>query len=406
MSTRHFLRIPGRGDECASAKLLIDGESISVAELVGRLSGADVAIRSRAISILERIPSPSRGDIHTIANALHSLARDTSRPEAPLYESALNDFIRANASHPEALSIGAQLLRIENNRDNESHNALVLALKEALDAFPVISALSPKQEIIETRYVLLRAFEAQQLASIAMRHISAFLRDQTPTLAAERKVWASQLLPLLRSSSATGASNLELKRLATCVFTTGFTSSVTRTSPPPLVGSNHSTLRNEPVSPDITPAAAGLIQKLVADERYEFVARLMPQDFQVLRQVTGLKLETFRLLTERIRRRAASDPWARIAVLDLVRSPHEPDVTARVRTAVLGALVNDARRLGKLSTQLEKEVFAISAEIPDLPFLSPERTEVDEHVDITLANSPNAGITIAVSGARAKSAQS
>jgi hypothetical protein len=81
-------------------------------------------------------------------------------------------------------------------------------------------------------------------------------------------------------------------------------------------------------------------------------------------------------------------------------------VTARVRTAVLGALVNDARRLGKLSTQLEKEVFAISAEIPDLPFLSPERTEVDEHVDITLANSPNAGITIAVSGARAKSAQS
>jgi hypothetical protein len=132
-----------------------------------------------------------------------------------------------------------------------------------------------------------------------------------------------------------------------------------------------------------------LIQKVLADERLEFVARLMPQDFQVLRQVTGLKLDVFRLLTERIRRRAASDPWARLAVLDLVRSQHEPDVTARVRTAVLGALVNDARRIGKLSTQLEKEVFAISAEIPDLPFLCHEPTDGDEHGDANLTTSQN-----------------
>jgi hypothetical protein len=139
----------------------------------------------------------------------------------------------------------------------------------------------------------------------------------------------------------------------------------------------------------MTTVAVGLIQKLIADERLEFVPRLMPQDFQVLRQVTGLKLDVFRLLTERIRRRAASDPWARLAVLDLVRSPHEPEVTARVRTAVLGALVNDARRIGKLSTQLEKEVFAISAEIPDLPFLSHEPIDGDEHGDAILRTSPH-----------------
>jgi hypothetical protein len=110
----------------------------------------------------------------------------------------------------------------------------------------------------------------------------------------------------------------------------------------------------------------------------------MPQDFQVLRQVTGLTLEVFRLVTERIRRRAASDPWARVAILDLVRSPHEPDVTARVRTAVLGALVNDARRVGKLSMQLEKEVFAISAEIPELPFLRRDYTEGDDASDTSI----------------------
>lgn len=390
LSVRPFLRIPGRSDERTSAKLLLDGETILVAELVGRLSASDVTTRSRALGILERMSSPSRSDIHTIANALHNLATNSSGAEAPLYESALNNFIRANANHLEALSIGAQLLRIQNNHDHQSPEALVSALRESLEAVPPISSLSPKQETIETRYVLLRAFEAAQLASIATRQISTFLHDQTPTLATERKAFANQLLPLLRTSAADGDSFVELKRLAVCVFTTGFSAPVTRPSPPPPpIASVHPGSISEPTSPGMTPVAVALIQKLVADERLEFVARLLPQDFQVLRQVTGLKLDVFRLLTERIRRRAASDPWARLAVLDLVRSPHEPQVTARVRTAVLGALVNDARRIGKLSTQLEKEVFAISAEIPDLPFLSLELADSDEHDDAIVRTSHN-----------------
>jgi hypothetical protein len=390
LSVRHFLRIPGRGDERTSAKLLLDGETISVTELVGRLTGSDGSARSRAIDILQRIPSASRSDIHTIANALLSLAKDSVGAEAALYERALNDFLRANASNPEALYIGAQLLRIQSNHRDKSDHDLVSALRESLEAIPPISSLSSKQEIIETRYVLLRAFEAEQLASIAARHISAFLRDQTPTLATERKALANQLLPLLRASGVDGDSNVELKRLAVCVFTTGLCAPVTRRSPPPPpIPSDRSALISEPSSPGVTTVAVGLIQKVLADERLEFVARLMPQDFQVLRQVTGLKLDVFRLLTERIRRRAASDPWARLAVLDLVRSQHEPDVTARVRTAVLGALVNDARRIGKLSTQLEKEVFAISAEIPDLPFLCHEPTDGDEHGDANLTTSQN-----------------
>lgn len=390
LAVRHFLRIPGRSDDRTSAKLLLDGETISVTELVGRLAVSDVPTRSRALDILQRIPSASRSDIHTIANALLTLTKDSSGAEALLYESALHDFLRANANHPEALSIGAQLLRIQDNHRHASIEDFVSALQEALEAFPPISSLSPKQEIIETRYVLLRAFEAEQLNPIAARHVSAFLRDQTPALASERKAFANQLLPLLRASAADGDSHAELKRLAVCVFTTGFCAPVTRPSPPPPpMPSERAGSINEPTSPGMTTVAVGLIQKLIADERLEFVPRLMPQDFQVLRQVTGLKLDVFRLLTERIRRRAASDPWARLAVLDLVRSPHEPEVTARVRTAVLGALVNDARRIGKLSTQLEKEVFAISAEIPDLPFLSHEPIDGDEHGDAILRTSPH-----------------
>jgi hypothetical protein len=108
------------------------------------------------------------------------------------------------------------------------------------------------------------------------------------------------------------------------------------------------------------------MDRLLADTGGQVLARLGPQDYEVLRKIKGLSLDDFRGITEKIRFKAASDPWARAAILDLVRSPHDSGVSHGVRTAVLGALVNDARKIGKLSSQLEKEVFAISAEIPAL----------------------------------------
>lgn len=393
ISARHFLRIPGLSDERPSAELLVDGSVLSVVELVGHLSLPDSALRSRAIDIIKHVSSPSRGEIHTIANGLFCLAIDDSCPDAALSEVALNEFLSANARHPEALSIGSQLLRIRNNLgkpiETPSFEVLLSSLKESLLEFPPISSSATKQNILETRYVLLRAFEVPQLSSIATRHISSFLADTTAAMATERKAFAGQFLSTLRTLPTRDDAHVELTRMASCVFATGFLSPQNRPTPPPpptgILGSTRT--QADAPAPGLTAHAAGLLQKLLADERYEFVPRLMPQDFQVLRQVTGLKLEVFRLLTERIRRRAASDPWARAAILDLVRSPHEPQVTARVRTAVLGALVNDARRAGKLSTQLEKEVFAISAEIPDLPFLTSEPTDPDEHED-TLTTTP------------------
>lgn len=383
-SVRHFLRIPGLGDERPSATLLVDGETISAAELVTRFFLFDSPRRQRVITILEQLSSPSRSDIHTISNALYSLASDKSLAEAGRAEQALNNFLIANASHPEAISIGAQLLRARGAYPGSiptGHDQpLVVALREGLEALPPLSMATSKHEIIERRYILFRAFEVDELSPIAIRHISDFLRDTTPTLASERKAFAGQFLSAMRAVALTEESQLELRRVASCVFATGYLSSASRPPPPPAVAAaKHSPLAERLSNDTLTPNARTLIEHLIADERQEFVPRLMPQDFQVLRQVSGLKLEVFRLLTERIRRRAASDPWARVAILDLVRSPHEPEVTARVRTAVLGALVNDARRVGKLSAQLEKEVFAISAEIPDLPFLHHELTNGDEH---------------------------
>jgi hypothetical protein len=115
--------------------------------------------------------------------------------------------------------------------------------------------------------------------------------------------------------------------------------------------------------------AAEVVTRLLRDETGSTAMRLPPEDLHLLRQVEGLGVDDFRAVTQRLTVRAISDPWARTTILDLARLPHAPEVNARVRTAVLGALVSEARRLGRLTHQLEKEVFAVSAEIPSLPFL-------------------------------------
>lgn len=116
--------------------------------------------------------------------------------------------------------------------------------------------------------------------------------------------------------------------------------------------------------------AAEVVTRLLRDDTGSTAMRLAPEDLHLLRQVEGLGVDDFRTVTQRLTVRAISDPWARTTILDLARLPHAPEVNARVRTAVLGALVSEARRLGRLTHQLEKEVFAVSAEIPSLPFLS------------------------------------
>ncbi len=117
---------------------------------------------------------------------------------------------------------------------------------------------------------------------------------------------------------------------------------------------------------------AQVIAKLVRDDNPSTVTRMIPEELHLLRQVHNLTVEEFKVITQRLRARAVSDPWARTTILDLVRLPHAPGVTAKVRTAALGALISEARRLGRLSTDLEKEVFAVSAEVPSLPFLTPD----------------------------------
>jgi hypothetical protein len=129
---------------------------------------------------------------------------------------------------------------------------------------------------------------------------------------------------------------------------------------------------------DRSVRTAQVIAKLVRDDNPSTVTRMVPEELHLLRQVENLSVEEFKVITRRLQVRAVSDPWARTTVLDLVRLPHAPAVTAKVRTAALGALISEARRMGRLSLELEKEVFAVSAEIPSLPFLHVDTEEDHE----------------------------
>jgi hypothetical protein len=111
------------------------------------------------------------------------------------------------------------------------------------------------------------------------------------------------------------------------------------------------------------------IGSLSSPDAHRLILRLSPEELHILRQAQGLSLEQFRSLTSALRTRAISCEWARGALLELVKSPHAPEVTAEIRTNTLGTFISDARKNGKLTQVFEKQVFAISAEIPTLSFL-------------------------------------
>jgi hypothetical protein len=109
-----------------------------------------------------------------------------------------------------------------------------------------------------------------------------------------------------------------------------------------------------------------LIEKIIQNDETKVVQRLLAQDFQQLRQTCGLDLVTFDRLSNRLLDRATSEPWARAALLSIVRACHQKCVTLSTRANILGTLIANARRRGILTHEMEQEVLATSAHISSL----------------------------------------
>ncbi len=325
---------------------------------------ANESDRRNGYSSLANFKGCDPNDIFSITSAIIEAIPSRTSDEATLAETALLTFLAAHASDAETINLVAQLSRTLSEATVEG-SALWASLLEATKR--EISALLVSGSLATTsasrfRYALLRALESPVLRTVAAESILHILKDPSSEHATTRKAFAGQVLT---SSRHLGTSE-ELQRVARTVFASGYAErrSALVATPSLQTPTPSDNTASDGSEEQVLTKAHQLVRKLIAPEGSALVPRLQPQDFQLLRKVSGLNLEVFRGVTDRIRVRAVSEPWARAAILDIVKAPHEDGVTVSIRTSVLGALVNEARRIGKLSLELEKEVFAVSAEFP------------------------------------------
>jgi hypothetical protein len=111
-----------------------------------------------------------------------------------------------------------------------------------------------------------------------------------------------------------------------------------------------------------------LLDRVLSDSSGKVALRLTPEELRTLGSAQNLTLEEFKELARLLQPRAVKDEFARNTLLLLTQSQHAPEVTAVVRTATLGNLLNEARRYGKPPPDLEREVLAVSAKMPQLRF--------------------------------------
>jgi hypothetical protein len=122
-----------------------------------------------------------------------------------------------------------------------------------------------------------------------------------------------------------------------------------------------------------------LIDRIKSDPSGKTVARLKPEELRILSAAKGLPLVEFKELTRLLLHRAITDDLTRSTLLLIVQAQHAAEVTAVVRTATLGNLLNEARRFGAPAPELEREVLAISAKIPRLKLVAaPDSPSSDE----------------------------
>lgn len=380
-STSTLARIPGLPEDGDRKSFLIEGIPKTVADLLADCRSTTAEHRHEALMVLSQCEGLTRSDLHLAVSTLLSLTISTPHDDQQ-YAEALFGLLTKHLAAPEGLFFALQLLRIQSNGHLDTQ--YLLTLEESVRnnlAERHISEQPSRRDIIELKHILLKALELPTLREVAVVMVKKVLEDTSKESKALRQDFANNILAFLRLNPDCATIQLadgviDVKRLATTVFTTGFAPAVRQASttpPPPRAPDAPGEALNGPKSlPTSRNIRAGdVIRRLMNDDTNAIAMRLSPEELHTLRQVEGLAADEFRGVTQQLRTRAINDIWARTAILDIVRARHSEDVTAELRTAVLGALINEARKIGRLTNQLEKEVFAVSAEIPSLPFLSP-----------------------------------
>ncbi len=541
-------RIPGVPDSGERVRIIVRGKEYSLSDIAAATRADREEARIAALQALGSLHGLGNTELYFAASTLYSIGHEHGRC-GDESRTQLKQLLERHFPQPEAVHLAIQVVK-KCSHDTRFEKCLLMVSEVAV----VLSGssahtISNRREFIEARYVALRALEIEVFRAAAFVRLRALLENPSETFKLERKDLANNLLAILRAMPVQNPEVLELRRLCSFVFATGFapTSSTHRTEQQiaqtagtfttanqaetqrqyglattletrkavPLRGramsveefssalrfgpnlavqlpanqqwptkaewdTIHTLLastlanqnlpladkvslltllatrikvedRNDPresrFRPDVLPkesreqvlseiealrltpddealveksseelestllsgdfskwryapairrkqhississdakftvsensSVARLVALLSLPDAVRIASRLSPEDLHVLRQTRSLTLDEFRAVAHSLRVRAVSCEWALGAILDLVRAPQGEGVTAEVRTAVLGGVVAEARKIGKLTQKLEKEIFAVSAEIPGLPFLqgSPEESE-------------------------------
>jgi hypothetical protein len=385
----NLARIPGLPEEGDRKSFIIDGTPKTTADILAECRTSCLEKRQEALMVLSETRGLNRSDLYLATSTLLALTIGTSRGDQ-LEAEVLITLLKNHLSVPEGLFFALQSLKVlqESNVAGTHLDSLMQSACTAIREIKV-PAQPSRREMIELKHVLLKALELPSLRGITASAIREVLEESSKDNKALRQDFANNVLAFLRlntdCSTIQGEQGaIDLKRLATTVFTTGFAPAVRTlsktslaTPTPPAQQNSDGAKGPKQLLTSRHIRASDVIRRLMNDDTNAVAMRLSPEELHILRQVEGLAVDEFRSITQQLRTRAISDMWARTAILDIVRARHTEEITADIRTAVLGALINEARKLGRLTNQLEKEVFAVSAEIPSLPFLS--QTEGGDH---------------------------
>lgn len=212
---------------------------------------------------------------------------------------------------------------------------------------------------------LLSALEVPPLRHAALETCEAILHDSSSTLPKrELREFARELISFFRRCRCEDPLKERVKGYAHNIFTVGqsIASEPQLESPEPMHNAGAQEAHHE--------ASQILLHLIMQRPPRSTLDRLTTDDFRRIGDLSGLTLEQFKMTAEVLSQYAALDGGALDAFLRVAKRAHEPTVSAQTRTQALASFLAASRRRGVLSHEVERQILATSAEIPELPFIS------------------------------------
>jgi hypothetical protein len=293
-----------------------------------------------------------------LARAIIDLLKQYSlqSPDEPsVFHAIAASILEAHRSSQQICLAALSIVKLD--RDSKYSEPLVLVLQSALQASPSLHGERGSYHII------LSALEVPCLQHASLEACETILTDQsTPTAPRERREFARELLALFRRGRLEDPLKERIKSHAHSIFTLG----QLVTSQPALVP--------PPQSQDVEPnhekqdASRVLLNLIMQRPPSSTLDRLTGEDFNRIGELSGLSLEQFKITVETLSLYAARDGGALDAFLRIAKAEHDAMVSVQTRTQALASFLAISRRRGGLSHEIERQILATSAQIPELSF--------------------------------------